>query len=288
MARAPAITYEEVAQAAEELLTSGKKPTINGVREKLGERGSPVTISKYLKDWKAAAISSNAGAFAGKDLPDNADSANFASPDERKASAASDREPKVKKVADETQPSYQKASSFKESQNHKGREEKSTKVSEEESKRPQRNKEHRNGYPFGRHRRERSPENRKRNEDIIEQITSTYADYYYIPNIDELDNKALQVQIRCLETCLNKEQSRRETAEKMALQAKEYAESIKMQVAQRINDVRQVAGEQIERLKAEVSAARERAEKDLLYYRDQLNKANQKILDLSGREEDSD
>lgn len=49
-----AITREEVFQAAESLVGVGEEPTYITVRERLGS-GSFSTISKYLREWKAAA-----------------------------------------------------------------------------------------------------------------------------------------------------------------------------------------------------------------------------------------
>ncbi|MCF6767183.1 DNA-binding protein [Thiotrichales bacterium 19S11-10] len=51
MAR-PGLTFEEVAQAAQQLLDEGENPTIIRIREVLGGKGSPNTISKFLKEWK--------------------------------------------------------------------------------------------------------------------------------------------------------------------------------------------------------------------------------------------
>lgn len=47
------INKEDVFLAAEQLLVAtGKEPTIQAVREKLGNTGSLTTISKYLKEWQ--------------------------------------------------------------------------------------------------------------------------------------------------------------------------------------------------------------------------------------------
>ncbi len=46
------ITYEEVVEAAFFLLNNNINPTIDGVRQTLGNRGSNTTISKHLKEWR--------------------------------------------------------------------------------------------------------------------------------------------------------------------------------------------------------------------------------------------
>ena len=52
MARA-GILYSQVAKAASQLATAGKVPTIDTVREALGDTGSKSTIAPMLKRWKA-------------------------------------------------------------------------------------------------------------------------------------------------------------------------------------------------------------------------------------------
>jgi hypothetical protein len=48
------ITQEEVFQAAEAIRGEGDTPSIDRVRVRLGDTGSPNTIHKYLKIWKAS------------------------------------------------------------------------------------------------------------------------------------------------------------------------------------------------------------------------------------------
>src|SRR5579883_758661 len=45
------ITFEDVAQSAESILSQGESPTIDKIRQHLGGTGSNTTISKYLNDW---------------------------------------------------------------------------------------------------------------------------------------------------------------------------------------------------------------------------------------------
>ncbi|MCF6766533.1 DNA-binding protein [Thiotrichales bacterium 19S3-7] len=71
MAR-PGLTFEEVQEAAEKLLQQGESPTIMRIRETLGGKGSPNTISKYLKEWKTKAqgqITSNEPETASETSP---------------------------------------------------------------------------------------------------------------------------------------------------------------------------------------------------------------------------
>lgn len=54
MVREASITQDEVNVAADKLfLLTGKKPSARAVREYLGNRGSMVTVQKYLKAWES-------------------------------------------------------------------------------------------------------------------------------------------------------------------------------------------------------------------------------------------
>lgn len=46
------LTYQEVARAADELRAAGAAVTIRGVRERLGDTGSPNTIHRLLNEWR--------------------------------------------------------------------------------------------------------------------------------------------------------------------------------------------------------------------------------------------
>ena len=52
------VSFEEVSEAAESLLSKGENPTIEKVRLALGSRGSNSTISKYMAEWRAEALPS--------------------------------------------------------------------------------------------------------------------------------------------------------------------------------------------------------------------------------------
>jgi hypothetical protein len=56
MVRAVVVGQEEVSQLAKDLISKGEKPTIGRIRELLGNRGSPNTISRYLKTWREGEI----------------------------------------------------------------------------------------------------------------------------------------------------------------------------------------------------------------------------------------
>lgn len=47
-----AITYDDVARAAQSIMQDNKNPTILGIRSKLGDKGSETTIGRFLRRWK--------------------------------------------------------------------------------------------------------------------------------------------------------------------------------------------------------------------------------------------
>jgi hypothetical protein len=55
---------------------------------------------------------------------------------------------------------------------------------------------------------------------------------------------------------------------------------IKDQVAQRINELKQTMDESINQLKAEAKSIKQQSDEDLKFYREQLEKANNKIISM--------
>lgn len=99
-------------------------------------------------------------------------------------------------------------------------------------------------------------------------------------SLENLSEETLAIKIRRLESFLLKEQMRREVAERIAEETRDYAESIKEQVAQRINDLRQNMDIIIEQLKVQLREQKQNFDQDLNYYQEQLAKANEKIASL--------
>ncbi len=96
--------------------------------------------------------------------------------------------------------------------------------------------------------------------------------------LESLTAEALIIKIRRLESTLLKEQARRESAEKIALETKDYADMVKEQVAHRINDLRQNMDLVIEQLKTQLRDQKQTYADDLKTYQEQINKANQSLL----------
>ena len=96
-----------------------------------------------------------------------------------------------------------------------------------------------------------------------------------------LNEKNTDIKIRKLQAALIKEQSRRESAENMSREAKQYACAIKEQITHRVNELRDTLESQISFLNTQIRTLKKNTEQDITYYREQLQKANDKILSLS-------
>ena len=96
--------------------------------------------------------------------------------------------------------------------------------------------------------------------------------------LESLSSEALIIKIKRLESSLLKEQARRETAEKIALETKDNADTIREQVAHRINDLRQNMDLVIEQLKTQLREQKQNYAQDLKQYQDQINLANHALL----------
>ncbi|MDH0740917.1 DNA-binding protein [Stenotrophomonas maltophilia] len=85
MAQNPSLRPDEAYEAIESLVADGVTPTHQAVRERVGGRGSPPVISRYINEWYAA----NGPAFASKILA------------ERDRKPAADLAAKVRQAVDE-------------------------------------------------------------------------------------------------------------------------------------------------------------------------------------------
>ncbi|MFZ9036289.1 MAG: DNA-binding protein [Francisellaceae bacterium] len=95
-----------------------------------------------------------------------------------------------------------------------------------------------------------------------------------------LNESNTETKVRKLYSALLKEQTRRETAEKMALDARNYADVIKDQCSQRISDLRDNLEAHIAFLNGQIRQLKRESETDLEYYRAQLVKANEALAKL--------
>ena len=287
MPRPASLNYEMVAQAAKTLKDQGANPTISKVREVLGT-GSLAVIGRHLKVWKAggpsaadaAVTPTPAKAPQQKTLditpPAKAEPAKSETLEtvevvelkpvaeapvkqEKAADQSADNQRQDRQPRDKGRRLFNKRNNNNNHNNH-------------HNKNRNRNNHHNNHYQN----RERLGYEVELEEDP--QPRHEEPEFHSIESLEAMDRQALMKLVRRLESILYKEQVRREAADKMSHDAMQYAEVIKEQVAQRINDLRASMQITIDQLKSEVKAANQQAEKDLLFYRQQLEKANKALL----------
>lgn len=95
-----------------------------------------------------------------------------------------------------------------------------------------------------------------------------------------LDERDTEIKARKLYAALVKEQTRRETAEKIAKEAKAYGDAIKEQTTQRIVDLRDSLESQIAFLNGQIRQLKRESDTNLEHYRAQLERANLAIAAL--------
>jgi len=83
-----------------------------------------------------------------------------------------------------------------------------------------------------------------------------------------------KVKVKKLYAALVKEQMRRETAQKIAKESKDYAFAIKEQTTKRMSDLRHSLVNQVDFLNKQIKELKEDTRESLNYYREQLDKSN--------------
>lgn len=94
-----------------------------------------------------------------------------------------------------------------------------------------------------------------------------------------LKENTLELKVRKLYSALVKEQTRRESAEQIAKEARIYAETLKEQTTKRISDLRNALEGQITFLNGEIRQLKRESEQRLEYYRKQLEKSNDALAE---------
>ncbi len=280
MAR-PGILYEEVEKAINELQANGERITISRVRETLGNRGSTTTISRYLKQWKTFQAAVTAGAPA-------------STPPSAPQRTASQTEPQaVAPVAPESSVPAQPAtpsSNYSETpvqenvRNQGAQQGRSKKFKAQEPRAHYNDKNQRNNQ---RYQNRNGGKNNRRHFQDYSADESVVIEASKPVDLETLSKDELIIKIRQLESELIKEAARREAADKLADDAKDYADIIKREVSERVNDNAAVFEEMLAQLKSEALIIQKRAETDLIYYREQLDRANQQIMLLMAKHSDT-
>ncbi|QIV94502.1 kinesin [Allofrancisella frigidaquae] len=94
--------------------------------------------------------------------------------------------------------------------------------------------------------------------------------------LNEPDN---EIKIKKLYSALVKESVRRETAERLAKDAKSYCDLIQEQSKQRISDLKESLESQITFLTQQIKSLKEESTKNLDYYRNELRKATKNLAE---------
>jgi len=267
MAR-PGIVYEEVEKAINQLQVKGERITISRVRETLGNRGSTTTISRYLKQWKTFQEAMNSDGGAVPTVPN--------------VPQTTSQQPAPQPVASPNS-SYVEASDRENAKSqHNQQRGRAKKFSTQESRAHYNDKQQRNNQRY---------QNRNNNKPHRRHFQGYAADEPVVieaskpVDLETLSKDELIVKIRQIESELIKEAARREAADKLAVDAKDYADMIKREVSERVNDNAAVFEKVITQLKSEADTIQKRADDDLVYYREQLDKANQHIMTLMAKHE---
>lgn len=218
MAR-PGLLYEEVAAAAEKLVNEGQKPSIQRIREELGNRGSTTTINRHLKNWRAE--------------PKKIQVAKIDEVDEANTVTATSEASKVERVVAKT-PKVEKT------------------------------------YV---------PQPPKRPEyQVSEPVVK------YVPEpLEGLSPEKLKIKVLQLQTELQKEQSRRESAEHCARDMQDYADRIKDEVGQRMEAIQASFETTINDLRLQTAQLKTQAAEDLKFYQAALEKANSQLSARVGK-----
>ncbi|GAB4223973.1 MAG: hypothetical protein Kow0076_6590 [Francisella sp.] len=86
------------------------------------------------------------------------------------------------------------------------------------------------------------------------------------------------IKIKKLYSALVKESIRRETAERLAKDAKSYCDLIQEQAKQRISDLKESLESQIAFLNQQIKDLKEESARNLDYYRNELKKATEDLI----------
>ena len=121
------------------------------------------------------------------------------------------------------------------------------------------------------------------NQDII-NILDNVSELDLFSNVSEewatlLNENDEEIKVKKLYSALVKESVRRETAERLAKDARSYSDTIQEQSKQRITDIKESLENQINFLNQQIKQLKEESSKNLDYYRSELHKATKQIVE---------
>ena len=279
------LTLDEVINAARQVIAAGEKPTIAKVHETLGNRGSATTVSRMLKEWRESVKAKASSEDKAEEVP----------------KAVITKSPKKKPHADQSDEETADSKNALEMYNIPSKERLTNKPKKDrDNQRQPRDRydnKQRKGYQQDKEGRQKRRTHRKQQVDKHQQQMQhhmrEYKDEPYEQfileskpiDIEMLDKPELINRIRRLEGELMKEQSRRQAAERLSVEAQQYAELIKAEVGDHVNDLKLEMDEQINQLKQDIRDIQVKADQDLCEYRAYLEKANQALAVLKKSQE---
>ena len=293
------IEYDDIAQAVEQLMQQGQKPTILKIREQLGGVGSPNTISKYFKEWKERALAYNQQAGSGNHqaAQNQASQGDTTESESHKTSQSDTTEPHQATTGSEApMAKHNSSASAAQAQHssaatpdqHSTADNSNSTAESSSNSTATSSSEQTDGESSP---SEAGPDASRSaiNADVNALINNTRQLSTEMVNamanewemILNEDNE--EVKIRKLHAALIKEQTRREAAEKVAQESKAYSETLKEQVAQRINDLRDSLEAEISFLQTQIRTLKKESQANVEYYRTQLEKANNKLINLASQ-----
>ncbi len=265
------ISAAEVRVAFEKLLSQATEPTAQNIHDLL-QKGNLAVIQKHLTAIVQASKQDLLSDLPVVDAPSPQEAA--LPPKAEPAPAVVSPAPtssEAQGVSVEVKPALSAESQPASHNNHNN----GQKRPQFQVKKPQQNQQRREGQSH----HHAHQQNHANHHPHAQQNEPVY-DYEPAPEapLESLSTEALIIKIKRLESSLLKEQARRETAEKIALETKDYADTIREQVAHRINDLRQNMDLVIEQLKTQLREQKQNYAQDLKQYQDQINQANQALL----------
>ncbi len=270
MAPRPTTQAVEVRAAFEKLLTQGQEPSAQNIRELL-QKGGIATIQKHIDSIIQESkqdLLSGINPIESAPVPTSSPAVTV----EVKPALTPKPAPVV---AATTNPAPTQQSQAQPTQKRPQFQVK--KPQQQQQQQQQRREPHQNQNNHNTHHNHQHNQHHNHNQ---QPNQNQHFDYEPTPEVplESLSAEALIIKIRRMESTLLKEQARRETAEKIALETKDYADMIKEQVAHRINDLRQNMDLVIEQLKTQLREQKQNYANDLKTYQDQINQANQALL----------
>lgn len=238
MAR-PGISYEDILEAIAKLEAQGITPSINNVRDTVG-RGSPTTISKFLKQWREEHTNDKPAAQQTIIHKDTEDTMQPATENTPTATIQT-----VKKSEEKSQPTAPVTDKPSTATNTMKAQDPMIQALLSSS------------------------------NALSSDILSSMSDEWSMI----LNESNPELKVRKLYAALVKEQTRRESSEQVAKEARIYAETLKEQTTQRISDLRDALEGQIAFLNGQIRQLKRESEQTLAYYRKQLEKSNNALAE---------